>query len=71
MPFRKFATVNIFTPIYETRVKLIFGLLICTGLSFRKILGCLVAQSVKHPTLDFGSGHDLTVHDLEPSPALR
>ena len=25
-----------------------------------------MAQSVKHPTLDFGSGHDLTVHEFEP-----
>ena len=24
------------------------------------------AQSVKCPTFDFGSGHDLTVHELEP-----
>ena len=23
------------------------------------------AQLVKHPTLDFGSGHDLTVHGIE------
>ena len=33
--------------------------------------GAWVAQSVKHPALDFGSGHDLTVHELEPPcPAL-
>ena len=25
-----------------------------------------MAQSVKHPTLDFGSGHDLTVRGMEP-----
>ena len=25
-----------------------------------------MAQSVKHPTLDFGSGHDLMVHGTEP-----
>ena len=25
-----------------------------------------MAQSVKHPTLDFGSGHDLMVRELEP-----
>ena len=25
-----------------------------------------MAQSVKHPTLDLGSGHDLTVHGIEP-----
>ena len=29
-------------------------------------MGAWVAQSVKHLTLDFGSGHDLTVHELEP-----
>ena len=25
-----------------------------------------MAQSVKHPTLVFGSGHDLTVREFEP-----
>ena len=25
-----------------------------------------VAPSVKHPTLDLGSGHDLTIHEIEP-----
>ena len=25
-----------------------------------------MAQLVKHPTLDFDSGHDLTVHGFEP-----
>ena len=25
-----------------------------------------MAQSLKRPTLDFGSGHDLTVHGCEP-----
>ena len=25
-----------------------------------------MAQSVKRPTLDFSSGHDLTVHEIEP-----
>ena len=25
-----------------------------------------MAQSVKHPTLDFGSGHDLMVHEFKP-----
>ena len=28
--------------------------------------GCLVSQSVKCPTLDFGSDHDLHGHELEP-----
>ena len=28
--------------------------------------GSLVAQLVKHPTLGFGSGHDLTVCEFEP-----
>ena len=27
--------------------------------------GAWVAQLVKHPTLDFGSGHDLIVHGIE------
>ena len=28
--------------------------------------GTWLAQSVKHPTLDFGSGHDLRVMGLSP-----
>ena len=28
--------------------------------------GTWVAQSVKHPTLDFSAGHDLTVHEFMP-----
>ena len=28
--------------------------------------GTRVAQLVKRPTLDFGSGHDLMVHEIEP-----
>ena len=28
--------------------------------------GTWVAQLVKHPTLGFGSGHDLTVHEFKP-----
>ena len=30
-----------------------------------------VAQSVKRLTLDLGSGHDLTVREIEPSRALH
>ena len=33
-----------------------------TEITFR---GTWVAQSVKHPTLDFGSGHDLMVHGFK------
>ena len=29
-----------------------------------------VAQSVKRPTLDFGSGHDLTVREIQPRVGL-
>ena len=29
-----------------------------------------MAQSVRHLTLDFGSGHDLTVHEIEPRVGL-
>ena len=32
--------------------------------------GSWVAQSIKHPTLDFGSGHDLTVRGIEPRVGL-
>ena len=28
--------------------------------------GAWVAQSVKLPILDFNSGHDLTIHEMEP-----
>ena len=28
--------------------------------------GVWVAQSVECPALDFGSGHDLTVHEIKP-----
>ena len=30
-----------------------------------------MAQSVKHPALDFGSGHDLAVRESEPCIGLR
>ena len=30
------------------------------------VWGAWVAQSVKHLTLDLGSGHDLMVHEFEP-----
>ena len=33
--------------------------------------GAWVAQSVKRPTLDFGSGHDLTVHGFGPHVGCR
>ena len=29
-------------------------------------MGCLCGQLVEHPTLNFGSGHDLTVFETEP-----
>ena len=29
-----------------------------------------MTQSVKHPTLDFGSGHDSTIHGFEPHVGL-
>ena len=32
--------------------------------------GAWVAQSVKRPTLDFSSGHDLTVRGIEPNVGL-
>ena len=32
----------------------------------KALWGAWVAQSVKHPTLNFGSGHDLTVHEIQP-----
>ena len=32
--------------------------------------GALVVQSVKFPTLDFGSGHDLTVPEFKPHTGL-
>ena len=35
------------------------------------IRGAWGAQSVKHPTLDFGSGHDLRVREIEPHTGLH
>ena len=32
--------------------------------------GAWVVQSIKHPTLDFGSGHDLTISEIEPCTGL-
>ncbi|EFH22819.1 hypothetical protein NEIPOLOT_01390, partial [Neisseria polysaccharea ATCC 43768] len=32
--------------------------------------GAWVAQSLKHPTLDFDAGHDLMVPKIEPSVGL-
>ena len=34
-------------------------------------MGAWVAQLVKHPTLDFSSGHDLMVHEFEPNMGLN
>ena len=32
--------------------------------------GACVAQLVRRPSFDFGSGHDLIVHELEPHVGL-
>ena len=32
----------------------------------KRLQSTWVAQSVEHPTLDFGSGHDIMVCDIEP-----
>ena len=43
-----------------------------TFYTFKNIfLGAWVAQSVKYATVDFGSGHDLTVLEMELCWALR
>ena len=36
----------------------------------KSIRGTWVVQLVKHPALDFGSGHDLSVHEIEPHSGL-
>ena len=37
------------------------------GISFKsENRGAWVAQSIKRPTPDFGSGHDLTLHEIGP-----
>ena len=41
------------------------GILSAIG-TFKKCRDAWVAQLVKHLTLDFGSGHDLRVHEIEP-----
>ena len=43
-------------------------LLLCQKINLR---GPWVAQSVKCPTIDFGSGHDLTVHEFEHHTGLH
>ena len=39
-------------------------------LMYIKQWGTWVAQWVKHPTLDFGSAHDLMVHGFDPTWSL-
>ena len=42
------------------------------GLTYYEcIRGTWVAQLVTHPTLDFGSGHDLTACEFEPQVGLH
>ena len=36
------------------------------GIEDASLLGSWEAQSVKYPTFDFSSGHDLMVHEFEP-----
>ena len=38
--------------------------------NFKKSWGTWVTQSIKRPTLDFGSGHGLMVHGLQPHVGL-
>ena len=44
-----------------------FNHVICT----KSLLRTWVAQSVKHQTLDFGSGHDLMICEFEPLVGLH
>ena len=42
---------------------------LCPTITFMKKMHCWgtwVAQSVDHPALDLGSGHDLIAHEIEP-----
>ena len=43
------------------------GRLACSSVTISKVTswGTPVVQSIKRPTLDFGSSHDLTVHVME------
>ena len=47
----------------------VFGFF-CLFFVFKYWRGAWVAQLVKHPTLDFSSGHDLSVSGSEPCTAL-
>ena len=47
-----------------------WGKIVWTFLKKLKIGGTWVAQSVKCPTLGFGSGHDLVFHEIEPRARL-
>ena len=39
-------------------------------LKIELVRGAWVAPLVKHPTLDFGSGHDFTLHEIKPCTGL-
>ena len=41
-----------------------------SSLEWAAIRGTWVAQSVKRLTRDFGPGHDVTVHEIEPCTGL-
>ena len=40
------------------------------GYIYSKFRGAWVVQSVKRPTLDFGSGHDFIAHEIKPCVGL-
>ena len=56
--------------IYAYKKHASINTLILRELNIGKYWGAWVAQSVKLPTLDFGSGHDIRVHEITPSCAL-
>ena len=45
--------------------------LVTLRLRVNMLWGIWAAQSVKWPALAFGSGHDLTVHEIEPHVRLQ
>ena len=51
-------------------LKTVMGELIQLQVKDTTYRGAWVAQSVKRPTLDFSSGHDLTVRGFEPCTGL-
>ena len=76
--FKSFSKIDILSLVHQmayaypnaTYFQLLIKYLEMLTLINRSFRGTWVAQSVKHPALDFGSGHDLPVREFEPCVGL-